>query len=129
MSLNILQALVALAFAARLLVTNGESTGIVYDYFSAVKQNDVIQCAVDSDRPPQSISVRSVMQCTWKCKQTPYCLMFNVISMPASGSLNCQTFNHTPRSLQVVSGCTAYGVRFFDTALPVKMELGQLSSV
>jgi hypothetical protein len=116
MSPNILRALVALALAVRLLLTYGESTEI-YEFFSAVRQNDVIQCAVDNQWPSQSMSVRSVLQCALKCRQTTCCLMFNVVRLPAGGSINCQTFNHTPRSLQVVSGCTAYAVRLFDTLL------------
>ena len=117
MSPNILQALIALGSAVALLLTYGESTEI-YEFFSAVRQNGVIQCAVDIQWPPQSISVRSVMQCALKCKQIPYCLMFNVISVPPGGSINCQTFNYMTISvLQVVSGCTAYAVRLFDTCI------------
>jgi hypothetical protein len=116
MSPNILQALVTMVSAVALLLTHGVSTEI-YEFFSAARQNNVIQCAVDNQWPPQSMSVRSVMQCALKCRQTTCCLMFNVVRLPAGGSINCQTFNHTPRSLQVVSGCTAYAVRLFDTAL------------
>lgn len=116
MSAHVLKALVTLVFAISLLVTNGEPTEI-YEFFSAVRQNDAIQCAVGNQWPPQSISVRSVMQCTLKCRQTTCCLMFNVVGPPADGSINCQMFNHTPRSLQVINGCTAFAVRLFDTSL------------
>jgi hypothetical protein len=116
MSLNILPASLALASAVFLLVTNGDSTQI-YGYFSAVMRNQATICAVDSQWPSQSIAVRNFVQCATKCRQTPCCMMFNVVNVPAGGSINCQTFNHTPRALAVVSGCTAYAVRLFETAL------------
>jgi hypothetical protein len=117
--MDILQVLAALASAVFLLATNGESIQI-YGYFSAVISNHVTLCAVDNEWPPQSIAVRSSGQCASLCRHTPCCVMFNVVSGPAGGSINCQTFNHTPRSVKVVSGCSAYAVRLFETALPCR---------